>query len=110
MGHALHQADPHPAGSDIKPFVAVWSPPGRDLHEKDALWSLTLDLVTPESARIGYLRIYRRYSPANLLIDVNLLISHLQPALSTAAELILTTASLESRSARRDQVMPSQSG
>jgi UDP-GlcNAc:undecaprenyl-phosphate GlcNAc-1-phosphate transferase len=89
-----------------KPFVAIWSPANRPLHADDALWTLTLDLITPERNRIGYLKVYRKYSSQNLLIDVNLLILDLQPALSNAAELILATAEMDGASGDESRLPP----
>jgi UDP-GlcNAc:undecaprenyl-phosphate GlcNAc-1-phosphate transferase len=72
--------------ADQPPFTltAEWNRPGTPLSVEDPVWALSLDLVTPAHGNVGYLKLVRRYGEGNLLIDVNLLVAELQPALSTA--------------------------
>jgi UDP-GlcNAc:undecaprenyl-phosphate/decaprenyl-phosphate GlcNAc-1-phosphate transferase len=80
----IHRADERPPT-----LTAEWNRPGEPLSVEDPVWSLSLDLVTPTHGNVGYLKLVRRYDEGNLLIDVNLLVSELQPALSKAVARIL---------------------
>jgi hypothetical protein len=53
-------------------------------------WVLTVNLDTGSSGPLGYLRMLCGSSERNLLLDVNVLISELRPALSKVSELVLS--------------------
>ena len=54
-------------------------------------WSLTIDLATPGSGNLGFFKMIRCNRQEGLLLDVNILISELQPALCQAAECLLSS-------------------
>ena len=59
-------------------------------HYSDvSAWSLTIDLTTSGSGNIGFFKMIRCNRREGLLLDVNILISELQPALCQAAEFLL---------------------
>ena len=54
-------------------------------------WSLTIDLATSGSGNIGFFKVIRCNRREGLLLDVNILISELQPALCQAGECLLNS-------------------
>jgi UDP-GlcNAc:undecaprenyl-phosphate GlcNAc-1-phosphate transferase len=48
------------------------------------VWTLTLDLLSPDNEQLGYFLVYHTYNKGNCKVDVNLLISMLQAALVEA--------------------------
>jgi hypothetical protein len=89
----IRRGDIYRADERSLTLTAEWNRPGEPLSVEDPVWSLTLDLVTPGHGNVGYLKLVRRYDEGNLLIDVNLLVSELQPALSKAVARILRSSS-----------------
>jgi UDP-GlcNAc:undecaprenyl-phosphate/decaprenyl-phosphate GlcNAc-1-phosphate transferase len=83
------RGDIHRADQPRKTLTGEWNRPGAPLSVGDSVWMLRLDLVSTVYGNVGYLKLVRRYSEGNLLIDVNLLVSELQPALSKAVARIL---------------------
>lgn len=68
-----------------------WRKPGsRFAHDDVSAWSLTLDLVTSSSRRLGSLTIHRMYSDRDLQLDVNLLTSVFPVALADALDRVVT--------------------
>jgi hypothetical protein len=54
-----------------------------------AVWTLTLDLMSPDQRQLGYFLVYNTYNNSNCMVDVNLLISELQKALAVAISRIM---------------------
>jgi len=59
------------------------------------VWNLTLNLVTTTSRSRGSLNLYRLYTDAAIMVDVNLLISDFPGVLADALERIFSTANVE---------------
>jgi len=60
-------------------------------------WNMTLDLVTSTNRYRGSLTLYRPYTDAAILVDINLLISDFPEVLADALERIFSTADVKLR-------------
>ncbi len=58
-------------------------------------WSLTIDLASGNSGNLGFFKVIRCNRKECLLLDVNILISELQPSLCQAAERLLSNSEEE---------------
>ena len=89
LERGMGQQEREVADQSALTLAAEWNRPGTPISMEDSLWSLSLDLVSPIYGNVGYLKLVRRYGEGSLLLDVNLLVSELQPELSKAATRIL---------------------
>jgi UDP-GlcNAc:undecaprenyl-phosphate/decaprenyl-phosphate GlcNAc-1-phosphate transferase len=68
-------------------FKLSWQKPnGTEDHSKEPAWSLTLDLQKSDGDRLGTFSLYRYCNGHPLLVDVNLLISGFNTALTKALD------------------------
>lgn len=68
-------------------FKLSWQRPnGTDEHEKSPVWALTIDLHKTDGDRLGTFSLYRYCNGHPLLVDVNLLISGFNTALTKALD------------------------
>jgi UDP-GlcNAc:undecaprenyl-phosphate GlcNAc-1-phosphate transferase len=72
-----------------EPYVRWKKPTNGFNREKEAGWSLDLDLVAANNRRTGSMTLYRVYSPRDLQFDVNLLTSAFAVALADALDRVL---------------------
>jgi UDP-GlcNAc:undecaprenyl-phosphate GlcNAc-1-phosphate transferase len=73
-------------------LLITWRKPGGEPCEQ-SIWSLTLDL-TSAAQKLGSFSLYRAYSDRSLMVDVNLLISGFQVALTEALRRTINNATL----------------
>jgi UDP-GlcNAc:undecaprenyl-phosphate/decaprenyl-phosphate GlcNAc-1-phosphate transferase len=83
----------------------------RSAHETEALWTLTLNLVTASNHHRGSMTMYRAYRSRDLQLDINLLTSMFPAALAEALDRTLCpTAAGIATPKQSPEVMVAQAG
>jgi UDP-GlcNAc:undecaprenyl-phosphate GlcNAc-1-phosphate transferase len=80
--------DAHTDGDQTNEFRVSWQRPNgiEDVHGNAAEWTLTLDLKKKDGTQLGTFSLYRQCNGHPLLVDVNLLISGFNTALTEALD------------------------